>query len=477
MRVMEQQRVYPRGRSGAAGRKALIHLTEAILVAVQTLLFCGLWWIVYSSLGTTNHPFAVLESWGITLGYLLLYRLFAGIYGGFQVGNASAPEIIYSLALAQFFTLFFVYFLACLVVWQVLNPLFFLGLWAVGCVTAALWTLLDTRLYQRLFPPKKSCIIYGHVEAYQEVLPLKKMCKRFRIEGEWPVSIGMDALCRHLADMEAVFLCGLHASDRNKLLKFCIENHIEVYARPKIGDLLLGGAEKTHLQNMPFLHCSRNHTSLLYQVVKRGMDICMSGLTLLVLSPVMAVVALAIKLHDGGPAFYRQTRLTKDGRAFDILKFRSMRVDAEKDGVARLASTSDDRITPIGHLIRKVRMDELPQLVNILKGDMSIVGPRPERPEIAAQYAEAMPEFNLRLQVKAGLTGYAQIYGKYNTRPYEKLQMDLLYIANQSILQDLKLIFVTVKILFMPESTEGISEGQITAAGPSWESTDHKRTI
>ena len=178
----------------------------------------------------------------------------------------------------------------------------------------------------------------------------------------------------------------------------------------------------------------------------------------------MLITALAIKLYDHGPVFYRQTRLTKDGRHFKIIKFRSMRVDAEKDGVARLSSgDKDDRITPIGRIVRKCRLDELPQLFNILCGDMSVVGPRPERPEIAEQYYKTMPDFQLRLQVKAGLTGYAQVYGKYNTDPYEKLEFDLLYINNMGFLTDIRLIFATIGILFQAESTEGISEGAVTA--------------
>ena len=169
-----------------------------------------------------------------------------------------------------------------------------------------------------------------------------------------------------------------------------------------------------------------------------------------------------IKLYDGGPVFYKQERLTYNHKVFMIYKFRSMRVDSEKTG-AQLAKKNDDRITPVGHVIRSLHIDELPQLFNILKGDMAFVGPRPERPEIAAQYCEEMPEFALRLQAKAGLTGYAQVYGKYNTTPYDKLTMDLMYIAHPSIVEDLKIMFATVKILFMPESTEGISEGQTTA--------------
>ena len=178
----------------------------------------------------------------------------------------------------------------------------------------------------------------------------------------------------------------------------------------------------------------------------------------------MLIIALLVHFYDGGPVFYSQTRLTKGGREFGVLKFRSMKVNAEKDGVARLSSGENDpRITPVGHVIRKCRIDELPQLLNILKGDMSIVGPRPERPQIAEEYEKAMPEFYLRLQVKAGLTGYAQVYGKYNTTPYDKLLMDLMYISHANILDDLFIMFATVKILFMPESTEGVAEGQTTA--------------
>lgn len=206
---------------------------------------------------------------------------------------------------------------------------------------------------------------------------------------------------------------------------------------------------------------------MVYVAGKRLADLLLGLVGLVLTSPFMLLTALAIKLYDGGPVLFRQTRLTKDGREFQILKFRSMRVDAEKDGVARLAAKEDDRITPVGRVIRACRLDELPQIINILRGDMSLVGPRPERPEIADQYDEQIPEFSLRLQVKAGLTGYAQVYGKYNTEPYDKLQMDLMYIAQQSFVTDLKIIFATIKILFVPESTEGVDQGQTTAMDPT----------
>ena len=214
---------------------------------------------------------------------------------------------------------------------------------------------------------------------------------------------------------------------------------------------------------MPVNRCKRSNSSLIYKVMKRGMDIVLSSVAIVISSPVMLLTALAIKLDDRGPVFYKQRRLTLNGREFNIIKFRSMRCDAEKDGVARLAGDNDDRITRVGAIIRKCRIDELPQIFNIFLGQMSMVGPRPERPEIAKEYEEVMPEFALRLQVKAGLTGYAQVYGKYNTTPYDKVQMDLIYVARQSFMEDIRLMLMTFKILFVPSSTEGVDADQRTA--------------
>ena len=236
-----------------------------------------------------------------------------------------------------------------------------------------------------------------------------------------------------------------------------------MFVIPRIGDVIMSGARHMHMFHLPMLTVSRYMANPEYLLAKRIIDIIVSAFGLIVLSPILLVTAIAIKATDHGPVFYKQVRLTKNGREFNIFKFRSMRVDAEKDGVARLSTgDKDDRITPVGRIIRACRIDELPQLINLLKGDLSIVGPRPERPEIAAQYCEEMPEFNLRLQAKAGLTGYAQVYGKYNTTPYDKLVMDLMYIAHPSIIVDFKIMFATVKILFLPESTEGVVEGQAT---------------
>ena len=194
------------------------------------------------------------------------------------------------------------------------------------------------------------------------------------------------------------------------------------------------------------------------RIVKRAMDIVVSLLLLIITSPLLLISALAIKLYDGGPVFFRQERATINGRLFQIHKFRSMIVDAEKDGAPIPTTEGDPRITPIGKILRATRLDELPQLIDILVGDMSLVGPRPERIEHVKQYTEEIPEFQYRLKVRGGLTGYAQLYGKYNTTPYDKLQLDLMYIQNYSLLLDIRMLLMTVKIMFMKESTDGFTE-------------------
>jgi exopolysaccharide biosynthesis polyprenyl glycosylphosphotransferase len=258
-------------------------------------------------------------------------------------------------------------------------------------------------------------------------------------------------------------LWDVDAALRNRLTKFCYGRNVRIYMMPKITDIMIQGSDLLHLFDTPILLIREYSMTLEQRFVKRLVDIVCSVILTVVTSPIMIITAIAIKIYDGGPVLYKQVRCTRDMKEFKILKFRSMRTDAEKDGVARLARKNDSRITPIGRFIRKVRIDELPQLFNILKGDMSFIGPRPERPEIIRQYQEKMPEFTFRTKVKAGLAGYAQVYGKYNTTPYDKLKLDLFYIENYSVWLDLKLMLLTLKILFKPDSTEGVEGNQTTA--------------
>lgn len=216
-------------------------------------------------------------------------------------------------------------------------------------------------------------------------------------------------------------------------------------------------ASRLEIFDTPLLFCNNHGLTLGQRFVKRILDIITSLLLIIFFSPIMLIIAIAIKLSDGGPVLFKQKRYTINGKVFEILKFRSMIVGAEKEGEVIPAENKDPRITSVGRVIRKIRMDELPQFFNILKGDMSLVGPRPERVEHVDKYSEQLPEFRYRLKVKGGLTGYAQVMGKYNTNPYDKLRYDLMYIENYSLLLDLKLMLTTLKILLKSESTEGFN--------------------
>ena len=265
---------------------------------------------------------------------------------------------------------------------------------------------------------------------------------------------------KKIALYDGVVICDIPSHERNQILKYCYGKGVRCYTTPKISDLIIRSAESQHMFDTPLLLSRNNGLTIEQRVIKRVVDIILSVIALIPALPLMAVTALLIKIEDGGSIIYKQKRLTQDGREFYVYKFRSMREDAEKDGVARLAGEHDDRITKVGRVIRAIRFDELPQLLNILKGDMSIVGPRPERPEIAAEYEKEIPEFAYRLKVKAGLTGYAQVYGKYNTTAYDKLKLDLMYIQNYNLRLDFEIMMKTVQILFMKESTEGMEAGQ-----------------
>ena len=394
--------------------------------------------------------------------FLVLYMTYGRVYDSFLISLVRITEMLYSQALALVMSDGIFYLVICLLERRLVSPLPVLALFGAQLLISALWCVCAHKWYFAVFPPKRTAVIHDRGRDVGELIGTYGLSKKFEVCCTVTLEECMDGGFRVLDGMQTVFLCGISSHDRNLILKQCVEKGITVYVLPKIGDIIMSGAKQMHLFHLPFLRVGRYDPAPEYLLFKRLFDILVSACALLVLSPVMLAVAFAVK-RDGGPAFYRQCRLTRDGKRFDVLKFRSMRVDAEKDGVPRLAAEHDDRITPVGHFIRKVRIDELPQLINILRGEMSLVGPRPERPEIAAQYEKELPEFSLRLQAKAGLTGYAQVYGKYNTTPYDKLQMDLMYIANPSFWEDLRIIFATIKILFLPESTEGVAEGHKTA--------------
>ena len=436
----------------------IIKIMDAVLMTVP---FALCWYLYYAK--HIASPFYAKGDYLVMALFFVLFVIFGRVYDAFLMSMQRISEIVYAQFLAAAVSDFIMYIVIWLLSKHLPNILPGVAALIGQVVLAAVWAYNAHHAYFKIFPPQATAVIYDTRHG------MEKLIGKYGLDTKYKVVLTAtaDECIANLAMLDGVstvFMSGIHSHDRNVILKYCVENNIGIFVIPRIGDTIMSGAYPMHMFHLPMLKVGRYHPQPEYLFIKRLLDIVISAVALVVLSPIFLVTAIAIKVTDHGPVFYKQIRLTKDGKEFGILKFRSMRVDAEKDGVARLSSGDhDDRITPVGKVIRACRIDELPQLLNILKGELSIVGPRPERPEIAAQYCEEMPEFSLRLQAKAGLTGYAQIYGKYNTTPYDKLVMDLMYIAHPSIVEDLKIMFATVKILFMPESTEGVSEGQTTA--------------
>ena len=436
----------------------IIKLLDAVLMTVP---FIFVWYNFFAK--TIEVRYYTRGHYAVILLFFLIYNVVGRTYDAFIVSYNQVWEMVYSQMLAALITDFLMFIVTWLLNRYLPRIGLFLLILAAQLVISFLWSFLASRWYFHAFSPRKTVVVWDMREGVQDLIRDYGLGKKFKVVRTMPVKECL-ADIDSLSGAEAVFLSGVHSHDRNVIIKYCVMNDITAFVIPRIGDVLMSGARRMHMFHLPMLKLQRYDPSPEYLFVKRFMDIALSLIAILLLSPVMIVTAICIKATDHGPVFYKQSRMTKDGRDFDVLKFRSMRVDAEKDGVARLSTGDhDDRITPVGHVIRKVRIDELPQLFNILKGDMTIVGPRPERREIAEEYEKELPEFRLRLQAKAGLTGYAQVYGKYNTTPYDKLQMDLMYISNPSLVQDISIILATIKILFLPESTEGVAEGQTTA--------------
>ena len=390
--------------------------------------------------------------------YALFFVIFSYILGGMKIGYLKSSSLMLSQTLALLAANISIYLETVLLSARFVNVVPMVELTAIDIVVAFIWTFCVNRIFRKLFPARHILLLYEEYDPSSLLRKVNSRKDRYLIKKSMNVEEGWETVTKEMHNYDAVFLCDIHSPLRNRLVKYCYANGIRSYITPKISDIIIRSSENIHMFDTPLLLSRNNGLSFEQKLVKRFMDIVISLVMLIITSPFMLITAVAIKLYDGGPVFFRQKRCTINGKEFYIHKFRSMIVDAEKEGEVIPATDDDERITPVGKVIRKTRLDELPQFIDILKGDMSVVGPRPERVEHVEQYTEEIPEFAYRLKVKGGLTGYAQIYGKYNTTAYDKLKLDLMYIQNYSILLDLKLIIMTVKIVFVKESTEGFED-------------------
>lgn len=439
-------------------RRIVMFVSSFMILGVLAALWAIVWYSYYAD--TIALPLFRKGHWLVIAIYLLLSFTFTNIYGGYKIGHLKRGDVMYSAILSGLFVNIVTYLQVSLLSLRFVNPCPILVLMIVDAACIVLWAIQANKLYQALYPPHKMLLVYGRENVEGLIEKIQSRPDKYEIAEMIHIEDGIDRVLERISCYEAVLLCDIHSQQRNDILKYCFARSIRTYLTPKIADAIVRGADEIHLFDTPILLCKNRGLSFEQALVKRLFDVVASAVALVVSSPFFVLIAAAIKLQDGGPVFYRQTRLTLDGKEFVLCKFRSMIVDAEKENGAQLAEKNDPRVTPIGRFIRMCRLDELPQLFNILKGDMSLVGPRPERPEIINEYEQHMPEFRFRLKVKAGLTGYAQVLGQYNTTPYDKLKLDLMYIEKYSFLLDIKLILMTIKVLFVPRSTEGVNDAK-----------------
>ncbi len=427
-----------------------------VIVLLEIAIYAYVWYGYYNPL--LKNPFWRRGNWLIIVLYGVLLLFFLKTYGGLKIGFLKKGNLIYSQILSVVFVNIVTYIQIALIDKKFHNVLMILVVTLLDVVVIVAWTFVFQWIYGRIFPPRRMLYVHGNRSTSYLRDKINSREDKYQICRNLDYRCGMERLFKEIDKYDAVIIDDIPSHERNRLIKECYNRSIRTYSAPKISDILIRSSGEMNLFDSPLLLSKNDGLQIEQKIVKRLLDIAISAVGLLITSPLFLLIAISIKCTDRGPVFYKQKRLTQGGKEFKIYKFRTMIQDAEKGGRAVLARDEDDRILPVGKILRRLRLDELPQLWNILKGDMSMVGPRPERPELMAEIVEEIPEFVYRLKVKAGLTGYAQVYGKYNTTAYDKLKLDLTYIRNYSIFLDLKLILMTPKVMFLKESTEGVKE-------------------
>ncbi len=387
------------------------------------------------------------------------YLIFMYVFGLNDILKNTAFEMIYSISLTvisllittsfiSFFLRNFSYPRSVLLISTIIQ-LAFLSFWRIVA-----WKI------SRLKHGVKNCLIVGDLSI--EDLSKKILCKYKDIYNiKFICSSNSYNLFYFLDNVDIIFICSdVNAVTKNKIIERTISLNKSIYIIPDMYDIALLNSKLTRVDDIPLLKVPRIGMTIEERFFKRVLDIVVSIIGIIVFSPIMIIMSITIKVTDKGNVLYKQERLTIDNKIFNVLKFRTMVMNAEKLTGPVLAGEEDPRITKVGKFMRATRIDEIPQFFNILLGDMSVVGPRPERPYFVEKYNKEIEEYKYRTLVKAGLTGLAQVLGKYNTEARDKLRYDILYIKNYSMLLDLKIILQTIKIMFIKESSKGIKRDE-----------------
>ena len=387
----------------------------------------------------------------------LVYENCARLYNGFKSGNIRVQEIITAQVLSLLWGCGAGWIICCTSRHRIVGLRSFLLLLVADLVVVTIWAIIMDGLYLRFHTPRRVLLVCPEEDRSWLIGKISEKENKFNVTEYADAEGAAEKLKNGGSQATCLIMYGIEGQRKSDIITWCVENRMRIYVVPSIADIQLRSMRPVHVLDMPMIMYEEMELHRVELAIKRACDILLSVFALVILSPLLVLVSLAIYLEDRGPVFFRQERCTKDGRVFRIIKFRSMVVDADRYGT-KPVTDEDPRITKVGKWIRQYRIDELPQLINIVLGEMSLVGPRPERYEFYAQYMEEVPEFRLRSRMRGGLTGYAQVYGKYNTSPRDKLALDLIYIENWSLIMDMKILLLTVQACLKKESTEGFGE-------------------
>jgi exopolysaccharide biosynthesis polyprenyl glycosylphosphotransferase len=434
--------------------KVFVYIVDIILVLSSIYLAFGLKFNFHIP-NSNYEPFV-----GIIPFIILAYIIFMHVYGLSDILKFSFSETIYTTLLTvvslfvttafiTFFSRGFAYPRSVLVISSLIQ-----------FITLILWRIVVWKLKRKAHGIKDALVI-GETEA--EYVTRKLLLKQRDLYNvKYICSSNNGNLKRCLNEVEVVFICSDAKADiKRSIVDSCLVDRKSVYMLPDIYDIVLSKSKLDRIDDVPMFKVQKLGLTVEQKFLKRLIDVLLAAAGIIITAPVMIVAAIIIKLSDGGSPFYSQVRVTINEEKFKVLKFRTMVLNAEKLTGPVLAGENDPRITRFGKIMRTARIDELPQLFNVLAGSMSIVGPRPERPVFVEKFKEQIPDYKYRTLVKAGLSGLAQVLGKYNTTPEDKVRYDIMYIKNYSIMMDLKLILQTIKIMFMKGSTEGVKQEEV----------------
>lgn len=393
----------------------------------------------------------------ITITYILL----SNIYGLYSISNKSIGDIIYSIILTliilQLITITSTFFIRKFAFPRSI----FIMAFALQSAFLILWRYYIYKLYKGLYGCKNIMFI-GKIQEAESVIKKIILMEEDWIDVKYLIDPeSYNTAFSHINEVDIIYICSSVKEDiKNELIKEAVKCNKKIYMVPKLQNIMYINSKVVTIDDVPLISLTELQITNEQKIIKRICDLIISLIAIIILSPLFLISVLLVKLTSKGPVIYKQTRITEGNREFSIYKFRTMYTDAENRTGPVLASQNDPRITKAGRFLRAVRLDELPQLFNVIKGDMSIIGPRPERPFFVEKFQKQYPEYNLRHSVKAGITGLAQVMGKYSTDVSDKIKYDILYIRNYSFLLDIKIIFLTIKILFMKESSNGLKSGK-----------------